>query len=154
MKKRLSAAVAVMALVSPFSLGAFDMAGAVDAASKSAAPAAQQSGTLIDSLTKSLGVTPSQAAGGTAALLNKAKEGMGEEQFSKLLSGVPDLSSLMENTGGLGSMLGGANVSSLADQFAALGLDSEMIGKFTSQLLEYVQSEGGTEMMNLLKGAL
>lgn len=154
MKKRLTAAVAVMTLVSPFTLGAFDMAGAVDAAAKSAAPAAQQSGTLIESLTKSLGVTPSQAAGGTAALLNKAKEGLGEEQFSKLLSSVPELSSLMENAGGLGSMLSGANVSSLADQFAALGLDSEMIGKFTSQLLEYVQSEGGTEMMNLLKSAL
>lgn len=154
MKKRLSAAVAVMALVSPFSLGAFDMAGAVDAASKSAAPAAKQSGTLIDSLTKSLGVTPSQAAGGMAALLNKAKEGMGEAQFSKLLLGVPDLSSLMENAGGLGSMLGGADMASLADRFTALGLDSDMIGKFTSQLLEYVQSEGGTEMMNLLKGAL
>jgi hypothetical protein len=154
MKKRLTAAVAVMTLVSPFTLDAFDMAGAVDVAAKSAVPAAQQSGTLIESLTKSLGVTPSQAAGGTAALLNKAKEGLGEEQFSKLLSGVPDLSSLMENAGGLGSMLGGANVSSLADQFAALGLDSEMIGKFKSQLLEYVQSEGGTEMMNLLKSAL
>lgn len=154
MKKRLLTAAVVTALAFPLTLGAFDMAGAMDAATKGASPTKEQSSALIESLTKSLGVTSAQAAGGTAALLNQAKSNLGEEDFSKLLSGVPDLSSMMDNAGGVGAMLGGGKGLDLAKQFSALGMQSDMIGKFTSQLLKYVESVGGPEMMNLLKGAL
>jgi hypothetical protein len=154
MKQKMCAAIAVLAFSLPFNLSAIDLNGAVDAAAKGVSPAKEHSSALIEGLTKSLGVTPQQAAGGTAALLNKAKSNLGEEDFSKLISGVPDLSSLLDGSGGLGSLLGNDGALSLAKQFSSLGMQSDMIGKFTSQLLKYVESAGGPEMMKLLKGAL
>lgn len=138
----------------PAQLTALDMGTMIDKAGATAEPSqTQQTSGLVDELTKSLGVNSSQAAGGTAALLNEAKSNMSSEDFSGLLSAVPDLSSIMESAGGFESILGKSDLS-LADQFSSLGMDSDMIGKFTSKLLEYVQSAGGTKAMNLLKGAL
>lgn len=157
MKSPMTKIALTFLLAAPHGLFAMDTSAMLDAASgmggKTATQESSQKSSLLDTLVETLGVTSTQAAGGTAALLNEAKANMSGEDFTKLLANVPDLSSLMGGAGGLGSMLGGKTLS-LADQFSALGLDGGMIEKFTSQLLEYVQSEGGAEMMNLLKGAL
>ena len=42
----------------------------------------------------------------------------------------------------------------LAGQFGKLGLSPGSIKEFIPVILEYAQSEGGTQVMNLLKGAL
>lgn len=156
MKYKISFLLAGVLMAVPGSAAAQDMSAMMEKASAMTGSTGTKQGKesgLLDTLAQTLGVTSSQAAGGTAALLNQAKANMSGDDFSSLLSAVPDLSSIMEGAGGFESMLGKSDLS-LADQFSALGLDSGMIGKFTTQLLEYVQSEGGTEMMNLLKGAL
>ncbi len=50
-------------------------------------------------------------------------------------------------------MLGNAG-GSLTDKFSALGMDGSMVCKFIPVLLGYVNSVGGSDVMNLLKGAL
>ena len=139
----------ILAAAAPVGLFAFDLGAAVDSASAvtghSSAKTAETP-SLVDTLTQTLGVTPAQATGGTAALLNEAKGNMDAASFSSLLSSVPGLSSF---TGG--TSLPGASV---AQQFSALGMDSGMVGKFIPVLLDYVKSEGGTEAMSLLKNAL
>ena len=61
---------------------------------------------------------------------------------------VPGGPSVGNSQGSLSSLAG------LASTFSDLGLSSDMIGKFTSVILEYAQSEGGSEIANLLKAAL
>lgn len=156
MKISLTKTILAAALTVPAGVHAFDMGAAMNQASEltgqTASSDSAQSASLVGTLMDSLGVTQSQAVGGTAALLNQAKSNMGGDDFSGLLSAVPELSSLMQSSGGVGSLLG--NGASLAQQFGSLGMDSGMIGKFTPILLEFVQSEGGSELMKLLQGAL
>jgi len=154
MKTALSGFLICAALAAPLSLSAFDVGGAMNAASgmmSGSGKSESASSPLIDTLVSSLGVTSPQATGGTAALLNAAKGKMGADSFSSLLSSVPSLSSIMD---GAGSLSGAGSLGSLTDQFSALGLSSDLIGPFTTKLLDFVQSESGTKMMNLLKGAL
>jgi len=156
MKIALTKIVLAAVLTVPAGLNAFDMDAAMNKASEmtgqSSSSESSKSGSLVGTLMDTLGVTQSQAVGGTAALLNQAKGNMSGDDYSSLLSAVPQLSSLMKSSGGVGSLLGGG--ASLAEQFASLGMESGMIGKFTPILLEFVQSEGGSEVMNLLKSAL
>lgn len=151
----LNATLALM-LTAPMGLNAFDFGSAMNAAStltgSSESSAVSESSSLISTLTDKLGITETQATGGTAALLNEAKGNMSSSDYSSLLSSVPGLSSIMGGSGS--SLLGGLGGGSLTDQFSALGMDSDMIGKFVPVLLEYVQSSGGTDMMSMLKGAL
>ena len=142
-------AAAALMLAAPLSLSAFDLGAAMDSASAVTGQSVSKTAetpSLVDTLTQTLGVTPAQATGGTAALLNEAKGNMDSASYSSLLSSVPGLSAF---TGG--TSLPGA---SLAQQFSALGMESGMIGKFIPVLLDYVKSEGGSEAMNLLKNAL
>ena len=150
MKSSFFASALVLALTLPAGLSAFDMGSAMDAASSMTTPTdnkTSEASSLIDTLTQTLGVTSAQATGGTAALLNEAKGNMDASSFSSLLSSVPGLSSLT----GSGTSLSGA---SLVQQFSALGMDSGMIDKFTTIVLDYVKNEGGTQAMSLLKSAL
>lgn len=136
-------------LGTPLCLNASMLEGAMDQAASLSEKSTQKESGLVGTLMDSLGVTKTQAVGGTAALLNKAKSNMSGDDFSSLLSSVPGLSSISSSAA---SLLGSS--SSLTDQFSALGMDSGMIGKFTSTLLGYVQGEGGTKVMSMLKSAL
>ena len=124
---------------------------------------------LVSLLTKNLGVTTEQAEGGAGAILGVASKNMSSDQFTQVTDALPDVASLVKNaptsdagsgsSGGLSSLLGNSqgSLSSLAgltSTFSDLGLSSDMIGKFTSVILEYAQSEGGSEIANLLKSAL
>jgi hypothetical protein len=124
---------------------------------------------LVSALTSQLGVSQEQASGGIGALLGSANSNMGDDKYSSLLSMVPSLTGLASDAAGsssssglLGaasSMLGGAGGSmdqaaQLMETFKGLGLDSDMLGKFTQIALDYVQGEGGVKAMELLQGAL
>lgn len=130
---------------------------------------AADTGGLVSALTSQLGVTQDQASGGIGALLGSAKSNMGDDKYSNLLSMAPSLTGLATDTGdassssGLlgaaSSMLGGAGGSmdqaaQLMETFTGLGLDSDMLGKFTQIALDYVKGEGGVQAMELLQGAL
>jgi len=156
---------AVAALLVGSGACALDLGAALNTLSKPQTSTQQESSkstadtSLIGSLTSSLGITETQATGGTAAILNDASKNMNTQERSSLTSAVPALQSFMggstassSSQGGLlGSVMSNATVS---QQFESLGMDPQMVNQFVPVILDYVQSEGGSEMMNLLKGAL
>lgn len=101
---------------------------------------------LVKNLTSSLGVTPTQAIGGSAALFGEAKKDMKPSDFKSLTSSMPSI----------GSIIAAAPASTLplTAQFAKLGLKPEMVGKFTPFLLDYVKSGTTPAMGNLVAAAL
>lgn len=128
-----------------------------------------------------LGVSPTQALGGTKALLNVAKGNLGAEEFSQLLGGAPELAQIMEMSdagsalGGLGGLGGESSDATapsatampdvpdvgnldalmgnadLISQFADLGMDAGMIAKFVPSLLGVA---GGDGTLGLLQKGL
>ena len=124
---------------------------------------------LVSLLTKDLGITKNQAAGGTGAIFNMAKGNLGAEDFGKVSNAVPEMDDLLKSapkTDGLSgaiagktSLLGGSadkltGLASLAGTFSGLGLKSDMASKFVPIILSYVQSNGGESVKNLLAGVL
>lgn len=118
-------------------------------AAESLAPSSKDN-TLLSSLTSSLGVTPTQALGGSAVLLNSAKTKMKPEQFSALTQQAPAVGDILDN-GAVSSLLGSGNVS---NQFQTLGMDSSMISKFTPFILEYAKGFVSPEIASALSLAL
>lgn len=124
---------------------------------------------LIGLLTKNLGVTEAQAKGGAAAIFDQVKQEVSAEDFStvtKALPGVDSLAKSAPKTGGLSGNVGGLSsafgstssslggMAALAESFSKLGLDTEMVGKYTKIILDFAQSKGGKEVMNIIKSAL
>jgi hypothetical protein len=132
---------------------AFGMGEMMEAASSATGQTKESS--LLGMLTSQLGVTPAQASGGAAAILNNASSNMGASDFSKLTDAIPDIKSITDSASTLSSLAGAAGGgSSLIDQFSALGMDGSMIGKFTPIILDYVKKEGGSALMKMLSSAL
>ena len=118
---------------------------------QSAAPAADTallSNPLIKNLTSTLGVTPTQAIGGTAAILNDAKGNMKPSDFTTLTKQVPQAGSLLN-----AAPAGLLGLGSLGSQFSFLGMDASMIDKFSPLVLEYLQSGATPGMDKILAAA-
>jgi len=147
--------ILLMMLLAPRSLSAGDMSG------------------LLGLVTSQLGVSESQASGGMEALLGSAKEKMGGGDYSRLLSMAPGLKGLAssggDDSGGGGSswssyagmasaMLGGGSsatqMQQLAEKFDRLGLGPEKVMEYAKIAYSYVQDEGGSEALDLLKSGL
>lgn len=126
-------------------LSAFDF-GSIMQAVAPIADAGLSTNPLVGSLTKNLGVTPTQAIGGSAALLNDAKKDMKPADFQALTTKMPQVGTLLAATP--------AATGSLPSQFSALGMKPDMISKFTPFLLDYVKSGTTPGMMNLVQAAL
>ena len=128
---------------------------------------------LVSLLTGQLGVTQAQAAGGAGSLLNYAKGKLSATDFTKVTNALPDVTKLIASApkassgssgmmGQMSSMFGGGpggtsslgGLATVASQFKSLGLSSGMIDKFIPVILQYAQSQGGQQVMQLLKGAL
>ena len=132
---------------------------------------------LISMLMNNLNVSKEQATGGAGAVFGAAKDNMNPQDFLKVsdaLPGVDDLIAAATKMAGKGSsgktgvssMLGGltgskgsaakslGGISNLTDTFAQFGLDPDMVGKYVDKILKFSESEGGQEVMNLLKNAL
>lgn len=120
---------------------------------------------LVTQLTKALGVQADQAQGGAGLLLKLAQSKLGGD-FSKVAAAVPGVQELIKSApeaGGAAKMLGGlagalgggktgglADLASLAGGFGQLKLDPSMVGKFIPQILAFVQSKGGNEVVQML----
>lgn len=119
---------------------------------------------LLPSLTRQLGVTETQAAGGVGSLLQAAQGSLGKDDFAALSGYIPDAGTLMKAApalGGSDSALGGLiktagqygeaakMASTVAAQFQALGLDPAMVGKFISVMQSFLQSSGGQAAVDL-----
>lgn len=126
-------------------LSAFDF-GSIMQAVAPIADAGLSTNPLVGSLTKNLGVTPTQAIGGSAALLNDAKKDMKPADFQALTAKMPQVGTLLAAAP--------AATGTLPSQFSALGMKPDMIAKFTPFLLDYVKSGTTPGMMNLVQAAL
>ena len=121
---------------------------------------------LLPSLTQSLGVSESQAAGGLGSLFQLAQGSLSGSDFSSLSNAVPGMDSLLgaapkvasEETQGLASglmnMAGlpGDAVSSaatVAAQFKQLGLSPAMIPQYIQITSQFLQSNGGKQAVDL-----
>lgn len=120
---------------------------------------------LVGQLTKGLSVTPMQARGGAGALFALAKTRLTADEFSKVSSAVPGMSSLLKAAPAVGesselSSLEGAlpggmgRLAEVAEAFHKLGMSPEMAGKFVPVMTKYVKARGGLSTASLLEKAL
>jgi hypothetical protein len=125
-----------------------------------------QTSDLVGMLTSQLGVSEQQAAGGAGSLLNFAKGQMGSADFGVVSGALPESGALAGaapdgGSGVLGSassLLGGSSgglgdMAGVASTFSDLGMSPEMVNQFVPVILEYAQSAGSEQAMQLLKGA-
>ncbi len=150
MKKITLSLITLSLLGSLQSVSAFDLGSAMQAVSGASTQQADSS--LISSLTSQLGITSSQAAGGTMALMNQAKNSLSADEYNQISKAVPGLSNTAENSA-LGSLSTMAS-SSVVDIFKSLGMESSMVEQFTPVILDYALKEGGPVIMDMLKGVL
>lgn len=129
-------------------------------------PAQAGGSDLIGMLTDQLGISKEQAAGGSGAIFDYAKDNLSADDFATVAKGVPDMDGLLsaapkqESSSALGkasSMLGGSDSSvgglaSLASSFETVGLDADMVQKFLPIVSDYVGSVSGDQAMALLTG--
>jgi hypothetical protein len=154
MKKVTISALLAISLFSVH-LSALDMgsmlksAAPIVAGSLAETPTAQNN-SLVSSLSSSLGVTPTQAIGGTAVLLNSAKNKMQPLQYSELTKQTPGLGDIL-SSGSTASLLSSASV---ANQFEALGMNSSMVSQFAPIILNYAKGYVSPEIATALSAAL
>lgn len=119
-----------------------------NAVSNSQKEASQASG-LVSSLTDQLGISQSQAAGGTSALVALASNSLSGDNANLLESIIPTDSGA---GGGLVSSLTGSikTMAGVSSAFDKLGLDPALISQFTPILMEYVGKNGGGDLLGQL----
>ncbi|WP_339616033.1 DUF2780 domain-containing protein [uncultured Gilvimarinus sp.] len=125
-----------------------DLKSLSDAVSNTQNSANQASG-LMSSLTDQLGISQTQAAGGTSALMALASNALSNDNAAMLKDIIPAGSG---TGGGLASSLMGSitNMDGVASAFSKLGLDPAMINQFTPILMDYVSKNGGSELLGQL----
>jgi hypothetical protein len=126
-----------------------------------------QSSDLVGMLTSQLGVSEEQAAGGSGSLLSFAKDQMSSADFDVISSELPDVSGLIKAApdagssvlGSSSSLLGGSSsslgdIAGVASTFSDLGMSTDMVNQFVPVVLEYAQTAGSEQAMQILQGAL
>jgi len=124
---------------------------------------------LIGMLVSQLGVNKDQAQGGAGAIFKAAQDRLGGGEFDKLLGNIPGVKDLLSKAptsggGGLGGMLGGlaskmgggdmAQAAQLLTAFSSLGLNKDTAMKFVPVILQFLQSQGGPELVAKVRAAL
>lgn len=102
---------------------------------------------LLNSLTSQLGVTESQAAGGTGALLAMASQNLSDKDSSLLNSIIPaELSSPL--TSQMFNQI--TDIAGVQQAFSALGLDVSMVQQFAPIIIQYLTANGGSSLVDSL----
>jgi len=121
---------------------------------------------LVQTLSKQLGVSDEQAAGGAGAIFQYAKTSLSGDEFGKVEKAVPESTELIKKappadtaTSAAGGLLGktgstAAGAAGLVSSFQKLGLSGDMVGKFTPIVVDYAQQKGGAEVGGILKKVL
>jgi len=110
---------------------------------------------LIKTLTSQLNVTADQAAGGVGSMLTLAKEKLSGMDFAALTKLIPRSDTYMKTAKDLGAVTGPVgDQAGLTSSFSKLGMGSDMVGKFSSVLSDFVGKAGGEPAKNLLAAAL
>jgi Protein of unknown function VcgC/VcgE (DUF2780) len=121
---------------------------------------------LVQTLSKQLNVSDDQAAGGAGAIFQYAKGALSGDDYGKVEKAVPEAADLVKKappadstTSAVGGMLGksagsAAGLAGLTSSFEKLGLSSDMVGKFTPIVVNYVDQKGGAQVGDLMRGVL
>jgi hypothetical protein len=110
---------------------------------------------MIGTLTKGLGISPTQAIGSVGAVLGLAKEKLGGGDFAKIASVIPGSDGIMKQAGELLGNTGTiGNVAGLVPLFGKLGISGDTIPKVVPAVTDFVGKAGGDTVGNLLKSAL
>jgi len=126
---------------------------------------------LVSTLVNKLGVSQSQAQGGSGAIFKTAEKRMPKDDYQQLAKEVPEVDSLQKFApktddskssllGNAASALGGKAGSSvgdaagLLDSFDSLGMDKDMLNQFMPVIYDYVKENGSEMAMGLLQKAL
>lgn len=136
---------------------AFSLNDSLSKGSAALSSAAQVKGDaqqLAGQLQDQLGVTQSQAVGGTGALLQLAKSQLGADTMGTLTDKVSGLSSLLGGGSSLSKSLL-SNISTMngvQSAFSALGMDPAMIEQFLPIILSFLGDQGvGSALMGQLQ---
>jgi hypothetical protein len=130
---------------------------------------------LVDQLVQQLGVSNEQAEGGAGLLLKMAKEKLGSDDFSQIAGLIPGIDELlgkapsgdaaaspgggiMEAIGGIAKSIGMGDIgekleglAGVAGGFGKLDLDTEMVSKFATIIIEFLKKNGGETVEAILK---
>jgi hypothetical protein len=93
---------------------------------------------LTKDLSKNLGISEAQAAGGAGAMFQQGAEKLSATDFDSIRKAVPGVDQYLKASQ---TALGGAKLSDiggLAGAFNKLGLQPEMVAKFKPYVLDYV----------------
>lgn len=123
---------------------------------------------LIDTLTRTLGVSGAQAEGGAAVLFKAAKDKLGAVEFEQMLGAVPGLADLMKKApaaggGGLGGLLGGlagamggnaALIGTIVGGFGKLGLNVDDAKRFAPVIMNFLRTKVAPDVAAKIEKAL
>ena len=110
---------------------------------------------LISALTGQLNVTTDQAQGGAGSMLTLAKEKLSSMDFNALTKMIPGADTYMKTAKDLGAVTGPVgDKAGLTSSFSKLGMGSDMVGKFSGVLSDFLGKAGGEPAKNLLAGVL
>lgn len=137
--------------------GAFSLNDSISSGKQALSSATEVSGEtqkLIGQLEDQLGITETQAAGGSGALLQLAKNDLGTDTMSAITNKAPGLSNLLGGDNSLGGSLL-SNISSMdgvQSAFSALGMDSAMIQQFVPIVMGFLGDQGvGSSLLGQLQ---
>lgn len=137
--------------------GAFSLNDALSSGTQALSSTTEVSGEaqqLVGQLQNQLGVTETQAIGGTGALLQLAKNQLGANTMNNLTSDASGLSSLLGGGNSMSESLL-SNISSMdgvQSTFSALGMDSAMIQQFVPIVMGFLGNQGvGSSLLGQLQ---
>ncbi|MDD2651494.1 MAG: DUF2780 domain-containing protein [Sulfurimonas sp.] len=141
-----------LALSLAVQVSALDVGSALNAAVQGATKTTtMQSNELITSLA-SLGVTPTQAAGGSAVLLSNARQKMELADYNKLLKDAPALDQVLDK--GYATSTIASKTATTQEQFRVLGMDASMIAPFKGAILNYAKTKTSPALVDALAAAM
>jgi hypothetical protein len=110
---------------------------------------------LISMLTGQLNVSADQAQGGVGSMLSLAKEKLSGMDFNALTKLIPGADSYMNTAKNLGAVTGPVgDKAGLTSSFSKLGMGSDMVGKFSGVMSDFLGKAGGEPAKNLLASVL
>jgi len=112
------------------------------------------SASLPATLSNQLGVSESQATGGTWAILAFAQQRLAAGDFDLIAKAIPGSEQYL---GLAKQLLGGMNINDkagLQSAFSKMGMSPDMLSKFTPVVTDYVSKAGSDQAGKLLAGLL
>ena len=129
---------------------------------------------LVSSVADNLNVSENQSEGGIASIMNYVQGNLSGADYAQLASSIPGIDSLLEDVPSLSGNSAASSSSSLSgllnkaseysstlksgndlkQQFEALGLSTDMIASFVTQISSYLNVNADEETQALFKSGL